>query len=287
MAVASRIPLNFEHRLVYRGRLRPDTSFPALEEVREWRDENFKPTTDRSRPQSWVINLEGSLLSSDALYEAIVPLGEGIRDGRYGPSVLFVATSSPQMRDLLASMAMRHRFPLFLLDSINSSLVEAIPVGPLTASDRTVLDHLVSAGGVATSAQLANAEGLELAAAHQRHYVAKVERPRKQGNQFIDLRVAFAPRHDGSLLALPNGEFDPGNPAHIEALVAEAAKAQGREPAEVLADVWRAFLSRDYESEAAEFRAMAQRLAAGDRDAVRRLVRGQQPDDEPGDDDNS
>lgn len=283
MPVSSRIPLAFERDLVYRGRLRPDTSvFPTMTWLREWREANFKPTSNPTIPQSWVINLEGVVTSAEALHDFLVPLGEGIRDGAYGPSALFIVSSSPALREMLTGLAERHRFPLFLLESVESALVDAVPVGPLTPADRAVLGYLTSSGGVATSAQLANAEGLELAAAgnrlastHDKSYVAKIERPRKQGNQFIDLRVAFGPRHGASFTPLPSTpDFDRGDPAQIQALVDETARAQNRDPAEVLADVWRLYISRDYDAEAADFRKVGEMLARHDREGVREYLRG-------------
>src|ERR1700737_1132236 len=93
MAVTSRIPFSFERELLYRGRVRPDTSiYPGVSWLTSWRDDNFRATSNRNVPQTWVLNLEGALLSSEALRDLIVPLGQGIRDGLYGPSALFVAS---------------------------------------------------------------------------------------------------------------------------------------------------------------------------------------------------
>jgi hypothetical protein len=281
MGVASRIPLEFEHNLLYRGRLRPDTSvYPAVSWLRSWREENFKPTTDPRVPQSWVINLEGAILSAEALHDLIVPLGTGIRDGYFGPSALFVATTSAQLRELLAGLAEKHEFPLFLLETVETSLVDAVPVGPLSPGDRKVLEYLTHSGGVVTSAQLAHAEGIELAAAgnrlssaHGKSYVAKVERPRRQGNQFVDLRVAFAPRHSGTFPSLAAADFDPDDPAAIQEFVEQTAKAQSRDPSEVLADMWRSYIAQNYDEEAAEFRKAGDLMRREDREGVRDYVR--------------
>jgi hypothetical protein len=281
VGMASRIPLEFEHNLLYRGRLRPDTSvYPALSWLRSWREENFKPTTDVRVPQSWVINLEGAILSAEALHDLIVPLGKGIRDGSFGSSALFVATTSAPVRELLAGLAERHEFPLFLLETVETSLVDAVPVGSLSPGDRAVLEYLTASGGVATSSQLANAEGIELAAAgnrlastHQKSYVARVERPRRQGNQFIDLRVAFAPRHDGTLPSNTPEDFDPDDPARIREFVEQTAKTQNRDPSEVLADMWRSYIAQNYDEEAAEFRAVGDMMRTGDRRGVRDYLR--------------
>jgi hypothetical protein len=281
MSVASRIPLEFERTLVYRGRFRPDTSvYPPLSWLRSWREENFKPTTDRTVPQSWVINLEGVLLSTEALHDLIVPFGTGIRDGQFGPSALFVATTSEPVREMLASLAEKHQFPLFLLETINTPLMEAVPVGPLSLADRTVLDYLTVSGGVGTSAQLAKAEGIELAAAggrlasaHDKSYVVKVDRPRRQGNQFIDLRVAFSPRHEGTFMSFPAEAFDPGDPSAVRELVDQMAKAQNRDPSEVYADLWRSYVAQHYDEESAEFRKVGEMLSGDDEHGVQEFVR--------------
>jgi hypothetical protein len=281
MPVASRIPFEFEHNLLYRGRFRPDTSiYPAASWLRSWGEENFKPTTNPGIPQTWVINFEGALLSAEAVHDLIVPLGTGIREGRFGPSALFVATTSPQLRQILEGLAEKHQFPLFLLETIETSLVDAVPVGPLSPTDLAVLDYLNASGGVATSAQLARAEGLELAAAgnrlssaHSKNYVMKVARPRRQGNQFIDLRVAFSPRHDGTFQALPAGGLDSVSPSEIRALIEETAKKQNRDPSEVYADMWRSYIAQNYDEEAAEFEKVRGMLDDGDREGVREYVR--------------
>jgi hypothetical protein len=258
--------------------------------LRDWREAHFKPTSNSAVPQSWVINLEGVVTTAEALHEFLVPLGEGVRDGLYGPSALFIVTSSPPLREMLTGLAERHRFPLFLLESVDSPLPEAIPVGPLTAADRTVLDYLTSSGGVATSAQLANAEGLELAAAGNRlastygkSFVAKIERPRKQGNQFIDHRMAFAPRHGASFTPFPSTtDFDPADPEQIQGLVEATARAQNREPADVLADMWRLYIGRNYDARAEEFRHIGEMLERGDREGVREYLRTDRAEDYPG-----
>jgi hypothetical protein len=279
MGVASRIPLEFEHNLLYRGRFQPATT-PATGWLRSWRDENFKPTTNTRIPQAWVINLEDARLSVEALHELVVPLGIGIRDGLYGPSALFIATKSEQLRETLTALAERHKFPLFLIESVETSLTNAEPVGPLQPADRSVLNYLLNSGGVVTSSQLASAEGIELSAAgarlsstYDKSYVARVERPRRNGNQFIDLRVAFAPRHEGTFVAFPAGAFDPDDQAAIRELVEQTARAQNRQPSEVLADMWRAYIAKNYEDEAAEFRKVGEMMASGDQEGVRDYVR--------------
>lgn len=281
MAPSSHIPPLVERDLVYRGRVGPGPTSPAPMQVSAWLDETFKPTQDQTRQQAWVLNLEGTSMSAEALYELIVPLGERLRERSYGQSALFVASDSPQVRSMLGAMAVQHDFPLFILDSLESSLRDAKPVGPVTEMDRAVLDYTMAAGGLATSAHLASAENITLAAASnrladssERGYLAKVERPRKQGNQFIDLRVAFAPRHEANFVPTPApGEFDPARP-ELRDLIEQTAHEQGRQPAEVLADMWRAYNSQNYDSETAEFRKVGQMISSGDREALKRYLRG-------------
>jgi hypothetical protein len=285
MAPNSHIPPLVESKLIYRGRVGPGPTSPAPEQVSDWLGETFKPTQDPTRPQAWVLNLEGTALSAEALYELIVPLGERLRAGSYGQSALFVASDSSQMRSVLEAMAVQHGFPLFLLDSLESSLRDATPVGPVTETDRAVLDYTMSAGGIATSAHLSSAQNITLAAASnrladssQRGYLAKLERPRKQGNQFIDPRVAFAPRHEATFVPTPaSGEFDPARP-ELRELVEQTAREQGRQPAEVLADMWRAYNSENYDDETAEFQKVGKVISSGDREALKRYLRGDDPD---------
>jgi len=182
---------------------------------------------------------------------------------------------------MLAAMASQYDFPMFVLDGLESSLLDATPVGPVTETDRAVLSYTMAAGGVATSAHLASAENISLAAASnrladssERGYLAKIERSRKQGNQFIDLRAAFAPRHEANFVPTPAaGEFDPARP-ELRDLIEQTAREQGRQPAEVLADMWRAYSSQNYDTEAAEFRKVGEMISSGDREALKRYLRG-------------
>jgi hypothetical protein len=285
VAVTSRIPFSFERDLLYRGRVRPDTSiYPGVSWLSNWRDENFRPTYNRDVPQTWVLNLEGALLSSEALHDLIVPLGQGIRDGLYGPSALFVATSSEALTETLESLAIRHEFPLFLLQSVEMPLTEATPVGPLTGADRAVLDYLTSTGGVATSAQMAKAEGIELPAAgnrlastHRKSFVARIERPRRQGHQFVDLRIAFAPRHSGTIPAAASVGFDPEHPSQLRQLIETTAREQNREPSEVLAEMWRSYMTSDYDTASTEFRALGEMMQSDDREGLRSYAKGAHP----------
>ncbi|MFL5916960.1 MAG: hypothetical protein ACJ752_15170 [Gaiellaceae bacterium] len=280
MAPNSHIPPLVERDLVYR-RVGPGPTSPGPEQISAWLDATFKPTQNQNRPQAWVLNLEDTAMTAEALYELIVPLGERLREGRYGESALFVASGSPQVRSMLEGMAVQHNFPLFILDSLKSSLRDATPVGPVTETDRDVLAYTMAAGGIATSAHLARAENITLAAASnrladssERGYLAKVERPRKQGNQFLDPRVAFAPRHEAKFVpTAAAGEFDPARP-ELRDLIAQTAREQGRQPAEVLADMWRAYTSQNYNSEAAEFRKVGEMISFGDREALKRYLRG-------------
>jgi hypothetical protein len=278
MAPNPHIPPLVERKLVYRGRVDPGPTSPAPMQVSAWRDETFKST---SGVQAWVLNLEETAMTAEALYELIVPLGERLRQGSYGKSTLFVASGSPQVRSMLEAMAVQHDFPLFILDSAKAPLRDATPVGPVTETDRAVLDYTMASGGIATSAHLASAQDITLAAASnrladssERGYLAKVERPRKQGNQFVDPRVAFAPWHEERLAPAPAArEFDPARP-ELRDLIEQTAHEQGRQPAEVLADMWRAYTSQNYDSEAAEFRKVGEMITSGDRDALKRYLRG-------------
>lgn len=281
MAPPSHIPPVVERDLIYRGRRHPGPTSPAPEQVSAWRDATFKPTQNKAVPQGWVINLEDTAMTAEALYELVVPLGEQVRDGSFGQAALFVASGSPQVRSMLEAMAVQNEFPLFILDSLEGSLRDATPVGPITDTDRTVLSYTMASGGIATSARLAGAENITVAAASNRladssdrGYLAKHERPRKQGNQFIDPRVAFAPRHEANFVPVPAaGEFDPAEP-ELRDLIEQTAREQGRQPTEVLADMWRAYTSQNYDREESEFREVGEIVSSGDRDALKRYLRG-------------
>jgi hypothetical protein len=286
MAPSSHIPPLVVSDLIYR-RVGLGPTSPAVEHVSAWLHETFKPTQNKSVPQGWILNLEGTTMTAEALYELIVPLGEALREGRYGQSALFVVSDRAQTRSLLEALAVQHDFPLFLLESLESPLRDALPVGPVTETDRAVLEYTMAAGGIATSAHLAHAENITLAAAgnrlagsSERGYLAKVERPRKQGNQFLDPRVAFAPRPETNLVPTPGaGGFEPTRPA-LRDLIEQTAHEQGRRPGEVLADMWRAYTSQNYDHESTEFRQVGEIISSGDRETLKRYLRGDEDADQ-------
>src|SRR5579862_1195557 len=70
MAPNSHIPPMVERDLVYR-RVGLGPTSPAPEQVSAWLDETFKPTQSRAIPQGWVLNLEDTAMTAEALYELV------------------------------------------------------------------------------------------------------------------------------------------------------------------------------------------------------------------------
>jgi hypothetical protein len=275
--VAHRIPYEFERELDFRPLRPPTTVYPPADSLIAWRDEQFPPTNDRERAHVWLLNLEGALLSSESLHDLLVPVARRIRDGELGQAVLVIATSSQPLADAIEDLAGRYELALYLLPSVHTPLTDARPVGPLSPAERETLDFLPSAGGVSTSAQFAKAKGLELAAAgnrfasvYRKGFVARVERPRRQGHQFVDLRVAAASQQHPGIPANWSGEqVDFDVPESVRRAVNHYAELQGRSPSAVLADLGHSYLTTNFDELSDEFRELRAAMANGDSDALR------------------
>jgi hypothetical protein len=174
-----------------------DTSDKGL--IAGWRDNLFPPTAMESGPTTFVVDLTGVQLTTGALRELIVPLGQRLRGGVFGDVRVVVATHDTDDAEIIGLLARQHELPLFVSVSASpDDVARARPVGAITATDVETLDELGRIGGSATVSVLANAFGIEPTAANNRlvglarkGYVYRFERDRRKGDLFFDPRRTF------------------------------------------------------------------------------------------------
>lgn len=220
-------------------------------------------------PTVLILNLEGRFPSASAVYELVVPLGRAIQAKAHGELALVLATPDPTLRAVIRAIAESTGVCMFVTPSADS-LELAEPIGPLTASDLETLSILRRLGGRATVSALAQAAAIDHKAAgnrldslDQRQLVLRVDRPRRQGNVYLDPRAA-ALREEPSDPSSP--EF--GLPPDLRSDVSALAAMQGRQPAEVLADAWNEFTTKHASELAKEHERIAEMLREGNKEGV-------------------
>lgn len=267
MSVLENLPVE------YRQSRPPTAVYPDRHQVAHYRDLEFPPTA-AAWHRVFCINLEGGFFAPGAIQDMILPVAQSLRSGVYGPAVLIVITSDEATVEYLEALAERHELALFVLPP-STPLSQARPVGTLTKTDAQTLNLLVGHGGQVTSSQLAGLAGIELNAAHNRlrglahqGYVYRVERARREGDVFIDPRVAaeikttMAPAGIEPVPMTGSVEL----PAEVEAAVRALAEVEDTAPSELLAAAWREFVERHQEKLTQEFRKVADAIRDGKSD---------------------
>lgn len=264
MSVLENLPVE------YRQSRPPTAVYPDRHQVAQYRDLEFPPTA-ASWHRVFCINLEGGFFSPGAIQDMILPVAQSLRSGVYGPAILIVITSDQATMDYLEALTERYALALFVLPP-STPLSHARPVGTLTKTDAETLDLLVGHGGQVTSSQLAGLAGIEMNAAHNRlrglahqGYVYRIERARREGDVFIDPRVAA----EIKTRAIPAGiEAVPMTgsveiPTEIEAAVRALAEVEDTAPSELLTVAWREFVERHNEKLTQEFRKVVDAVRNG------------------------
>ena len=106
-----------------------------------------------------------------------------------------LSSSDPATREVLSWMADANDLGMYITSS-PEFLRDAEPAGDISAAEAETLEQLKRLGGTLTAAELAEWMGLEATAAGNRlvnlarkGYVLRIQRPRRQGDQFIDPRT--------------------------------------------------------------------------------------------------
>jgi len=160
--------------------------------------DHMLPPTASQMPQTRILDLSDAQMTSAALREFILPLGQQLRGGVYGDVRVVIVTADEAAAEMISLLAREHGLPLFLARSkAVSDIAQAEPAGDLTQAERETLDELRDVGGGATVSALAGAVGLpapavnnRLASLERKGYVYRFRRGRRYGDLYVDPRVS-------------------------------------------------------------------------------------------------
>jgi DNA-binding Lrp family transcriptional regulator len=159
--------------------------------------EHHLPPTALEGLTTVVLDLSGMTPTPAALREIVVPLGQRLRGGVYGATMLVVATPDKAVAEVIDLLAGAYGLSLYLAESSSSEDIRrARPAGDLTATEKQTLAALAAAGGRATVAALSERVGIEPTAVNNRlakldskGYIYRYRRPRRVGDLYLDPRV--------------------------------------------------------------------------------------------------
>lgn len=159
-----------------------------------YRVEQFPPQP-MQRLSATVLAINGSpTVNPGPLRELVLPLAQGIRGGVYGQNVLFVSSAFDGVKEFVRDLAVANEISLYWTSSPDR-LEDATPLGEVTPTELETLQAVRDAGGGITVSDLATRTGLEPTAAGNRlvnlakkGYVYRLERPRREGDLYIDPR---------------------------------------------------------------------------------------------------
>jgi hypothetical protein len=237
----------------------------------------YFPQTVAETPRVRFLNLEGAFVEIGALQEMLLPVCQGIRAGLYGKLAVGVITSDEPVADFVSFLAKEHHVPLFVSNSVEAFSRNARPVGDLTQAEFETFDMVCGLGGVVTGAGLAEATGLEPAAAGNRlanvekkGYVFRISRSRRAGDLFMAPCIEPRPAVAGEAGSEPSdSEFSEHYiPAEIRDSVVALAERQGLTPEEVVAQAWSEYFARHREELREEFERVGKMIRSGDTQAL-------------------
>lgn len=252
-------------RLEVRG---PDTTGPLfdLEAIDRFRDGLVEPS-GVSEPTTLAINLEGRFPSPGVLVDLILPLARAVKGGMYGPLNVVVCTQDQAVQNIIGALASAEDLRIFIAPS-RRELDLAEPVGRLTATEKETLDIVNGLGGRATVAMFSTATGLEPNAATNRlvallnkGFVQRVQRPGRQGQLFLDPRIAAEEVDDPT-----SGDYRV--PEAVRRDVRALTEMQVREPGQFLANAWQEFLESHTDYLATEHARLTDLVKRGDREGL-------------------
>lgn len=158
------------------------------------RDSEFPPVSGGA-PRIGILDFGEIQPVPAALREFLVPLGEGIRSGRYGTFSLFVTAPDDATREFVRYLSTARDFPIYIAPSV-ARVSEATPAGELTVTERDTLDVLARCGGTLTATQFAattdtnvTTAGNRLINLARRGYVHRIPQSGRAGDLFVDPRA--------------------------------------------------------------------------------------------------
>jgi hypothetical protein len=234
----------------------------------------YFPLTVSETPRVRFFNLEGVFPEIGVLQELLLPLCQGIRAGVYGKLAVGVITSDESIANFVSYLAKEYHVPLFVSSSVQQFSRFARPVGDITQAEIETFNVVGGLGGMVTGAGLAEATGLEPAAAGNRlanvvkkGYIFRIERSRPQGDLFMTPSMEPQPSAPPDVIEEAS-DGDVYIPAEIRNSVAALAKRQGVTPEKVVAQAWREYFARHREELQQDFERVGKMIRSGDTDAL-------------------
>lgn len=167
------------------------------QEVPFWRDTFFQ-TAPPAVPNTFVVDLSLAVPLASALEDFLVPLARKVMSGYYGPAKLVVCSPDAGVRHAISGLALLHGIGVYVCDSIHA-LHAAQPVG-MTPTEQNSFELIQKIGGAVSASVFAAKAGLEPSAAsnrlvnlEKRGFVHRVRRSGREGDLFVDPRMASVP----------------------------------------------------------------------------------------------
>lgn len=257
--------------------LRPTASaFQNQAAAAEFIETNFPPTAS-PQPRVRLINLEGNHLDVGALVEMILPITQGIRAGTYGNLAFGVIASDEHVSDAITAIAEMQQVPLFISRAVDHAFDDPKPIGSLTLADEDTFQLICQLGGAATSAEIAQAKGIEPAAATNRltnmvkkGYVFRISRSRREGDLFVApcLRNDIQSKNVPAELTVAVKDNEVQLPDEVRDSVLQLARELGKTPEQVLGEAWKAYFRQNHEVLQQELKKVGELIHSGDTEAL-------------------
>lgn len=229
----------------------PQEAFTDRDAAARFREATF-PSTSWTNPSMRLLNLGGATgMTLGAITELLAPVIRGLAARSYGNLAVGVISSDGPVEVWLESMVAEFKAPVFLAASMADSPRALRPAGALSATEASTLDIVIDLGGAMTAAQLASAAGLEAGAAsnrlntlERRGYLLRVSRSRREGDLYLEpgTRAVSPIATTMTPAAEPADEATLAVPASVHKSLAAVAERVGRDPEELLAEAWHAYL---------------------------------------------
>jgi hypothetical protein len=183
------------------------------------------PHTASETPVTVVIDFGDLDMTSEALREIIVPIGQQLRGGVHGSHTsVVIRTAREALSEIIGLLAQAYDFPMYVTHDPDD-VWGAWPTGDVTTSEVETLNQLRSLGGRASAAELAGSLGIAANAANNRlaglerkGYIFRQHRGRREGDEYLDPRAdlpdvdllrRYAPKPMRSALLASGIDSDP------------------------------------------------------------------------------
>jgi hypothetical protein len=197
------------------------------------------PPTHSDSPTVVMVDLNDAYPTWDVLQAYLLPVAVDIKEGKLGDAVLVATSGNVGTRQLLQSWAQENNVPMYLAPYLpptahQMGLPAAEPAGSLTPSDQETLAAISEMGGRVRASQVAKRLGIQLTAAnnrlsslHRKGYIHRVDRPGRDGDEFVDPRFPRIQESLDNILDALRGQLAPDAFARTEQTLRKAMNGIG------------------------------------------------------------